>query len=557
MADLRRDDLDAVIAALNDDEDSDGEGDEDGDGTGDGIVPDLSDDPAVDAVRWKRPMVEPGEPHAGDLRPWLVLNWIQEEELKRLGSSSLGQVMALISPHRRDAIIQHIISGEGTIDSIVEQYRVDWTMFDPDSLPEGAARLEAVKQRIKTVLSKRDPWMVEAAVVHLETLGALLTTALREAGRTPSSQWLLHRENYYVSLLLPLLSVQRLQDAAPPDVLRRLGRRTSVIQCCGQDAKQLKRGGADSLSLLNLNCAVLFIVFICMPPLLDQVGISPRMIDAVCRSLGHMHAWLLGWWVWCKRCRKWIWVWNLTGRRLADFRSTHSAVINNPIALNLPFIYSLLRGMSLVASRRGHDEVSVTKRLGHPKRQGNEKDGRRGLGGLPLKPQLFPTAGRTSTGKLFLGYTLRIDTGEQLVTTTLSEDFTAPRNQLQLHTPRVAAAKTVGDELQPTGLLQFCAYPSHIAMWALCCWSPSLSRPVVELQAPGADLNDAADLLVPLTLAVTSSSAARDGKYSALPLAHELALQEYWAQQQTLYIIEKAKARAAAQMLPPVASPPP
>ena len=64
--------------------------------------------------------------------------------------------------------------------------------------------------------------------------------------------------------------------------------------------------------------------------------------------------------------------------------------------------------MVMVSSRRGHDEVSVTKRLG------------KGGDGLSTKPQLFPTALENAQGLVYLGFTTRIEPGEQLIDVRLT-----------------------------------------------------------------------------------------------------------------------------------------
>ena len=584
------------------DEDGDGGGDEDGDGSGDGVVPGLIDYEADE--RKARPQVSAGDPHPVDLDAWLTLGWIANDELRLLATSSAGQVLGTFSAQKRDDIIQHIQAdekGEDVVTQAVRQFPPESQWAQLVSLAEGEGRGEAAMQHVKAVLALRKPELVVPFVAHMERLGQLLTSALYEASSKPSSRWLKARENSHASLLLPLLSVQRLHDAAPPDVLRRLGRHTSVLQCTKEDAefyskKDMQMHGVDRLSLLNLNIAVISIIFICMPPLLDIAGVSPVAIDAVCRSVGHVYAWLMGWWVWCKRCKKWIFVWNLTGARIADLMRTHSAVINNPISLNLPLIYSLLRGMSLVSSRVPHDEVSMTRKLAYTAAELKRKLKRKR--GLPHKPQVYPTCRTTSTGKPYLGYVIFVHSKERLVTAVLSDDLLEPeRGQIQLLSAAqqtafdaaLAKETTLQQEMEaalqredgeaaaalreqvtkhraeqlptdgklPDQRLCFEAYPSHIAVWGLACWCPTMSRPLADLLLPGADLN-VPDWLVPLTMAAVSTSASKDGKYPALPTAHKLALHEYWGQQQIFHMFAEAEvekeakeARAAKQLLPP------
>ena len=483
-------------------------------------------------------VAEVGAPFDVDISRWAQLEWCSLEDLRKFATCDLGLVLGLVQERYEGKLIAYVQSQEPLMTELIGCFPTQAQLREFDSVRPGDVK--GVVELIEAMVALRRPHITVQVVASLRGLGDMLKEALLDASLQPAGRWLMHplgRVNYYVVPLLLLLSVQRFHDATPPDVLKELGRGAdTIMQCLATDGDVQC---ATHYSLLNLNNQGLNTIFAQSPPLQSQLGLSAAELTSVYLTMGHAIAIMLGWLVWCPRCRKWIWLWNTTGRKRSDGRSAHQAIVNNPIELSLSLIYTIIKGHTMIASRKGHDEVSVTKRLG------------KGGIGRSLKPQVFATALRTANGVAYLGYTLRTEATEQLLTVSISDDPLARAESFDKGLQDIGATSKQREEqrenvmvVAPTAL-HFVVFPSHIAMARINCWSPIMDG-VFETE----------DQLVPLVLASLSTSAAipaEDGvyRYCEIPMQVEQELDYYWGQQRAFWITMKhlTKARAKDKQL--------
>ena len=494
---------------------------------------DGSPEPPIFAQLYQPQPDEIGDPYNVDLSGWVQLKWCSLDDLCKFATCDLGLVLGLVQETYEVKLIAYVQSQEPLMTELIGCFPTQEQLNEFDNVRPGD--VDSAVDLIEAVVALRRPQITMRVVESLRGLGELLKEALLDASLQPAGRWLMHplgRVNYYVVPLLLLLSVQRFQDATPPAVLQELGRGTdTIMQCLWTDGGE----AATHYSLLNNNNQALSELFAQSPPLQAQLGLSAVQLTNVYLTMGHALAILLGWLVWCPRCRKWIWIWNTTGRRRSDGRSAHQGIVNNPIEVSLSLIYSIVRGHTLIASRKGHDEVSMTKRLG------------KGGKGRSVKPQVFVTALTSAGGVLYLGYTLRTESTEQLLTVTLSDDplTRAASFDRGLHdigaTPKERTEQREALMVAELPALHIVAYPSYIAMWRTTCWSPIMDG-----------LYETEDQLVPLVLASLSTSAAlpaEDGvhRYNDVPMQIEKELDDYWTQQRNVWIDFKHAAKRAVK----------
>jgi len=488
--------------------------------------------PAVQPQRFL-PRVAAGQVHQVDLSSWEALGWCSKAELnEKLSTHDLGLAMGVITEPWRQKIISFVKSQEALMTSVILRFptQLGWDSFGTLAKDDVAA----VEALVESMVNRWAPELVTQVVASLEHLAKMLKDALNAASLEPAGRWLtnpLPRINYYAAPLLLLLSLQRLQDSTPPTVLEQLGRGGSTVMECRQsddlDANGTPgylNGRHSNYSVGNMNLYPIRTLFGRSPPVHEIQGITLAMIYAVYVSAGHAVAFLLGWWYWCPRCRKWIFVWDMSSRRQSDGRSVHTGAVNQSIELNLSFIYSVMRGMVLISSRRGHDETSMTKTMG------------KGGAGRSTKPQFFPTALQTSRGLDYLGFTLRTEPADaQLVDITLSP---SPAARAPTSNPMQDASSSPPLMVAEKSRLRFRAFPAHVLVWRITCWSPVIDN-VWETE----------DMLVPLVLASLSTSAAiagKDGKYryNAIPVEVRRALESYWHRQRIYWVTKEAEVEA-------------
>lgn len=293
---------------------------------------------------------------------WVMLAfaWLPRSGLEELATTVPGQVLASLDESHRQGIIDCIVAGEPTVDCWLERF--------PTELGElGWVRVADRGDMVMQAAAACD-YLLPDMVTHVRKLGTLVYAALTSPATHLSAPWIKDTENYWTHMIVQLL-FQRLQDGTPSAALaemrgHQLARGTSCVLQCTDDAFEngfiRETEDAAMPSSININKAPIKRVLGPNASIVDNDGeYTLQDVFDVMMHLGPAAFDLILIWL-SKKCPKWRWLWNLLGRERGRLLHT----INNPFALNLPFVFLMLSGHTLVASRAGHNIVAVWRRFG-------------------------------------------------------------------------------------------------------------------------------------------------------------------------------------------------